>query len=279
MKPGSENIAYESSRGHQMQLSLYGAGLGPSTPCVVYLHGFKGFKDWGFVPYTAERFVGAGFRFLAVNFSHNGIGDDPLNFTELDKFRDNTFSLELEEAQEVIGEYANGLLCDESSDAKIGVLGHSRGGGIALLTAGASEYVSAVCTWAAVSTFKRYPEALIAEWKKQGFMEIKNSRTGQVMQLGYGLHRDLLEHLDGKLNIEGAVRGLDKPLCVIHGTADAAVSVNDAHAIYRWAESGELHVITDAGHTFGAKHPFDGTNPMLEEVVGHSIRFFELNLK
>jgi len=43
----------------------------------VYVHGFKGFKDWGFVPYIGETFASKGFAFLTFNFSHNGIESNP----------------------------------------------------------------------------------------------------------------------------------------------------------------------------------------------------------
>src|SRR6185295_15752284 len=64
---------------------------------VVFLHGFKGFKDWGPWPTLMEQLAEEGFITLAFNFSHNGIGDDPLNFTEFDRFARNTFTRDLAE--------------------------------------------------------------------------------------------------------------------------------------------------------------------------------------
>ncbi|MEM7041140.1 MAG: prolyl oligopeptidase family serine peptidase, partial [Bacteroidota bacterium] len=206
-----------------------------------------------------------GFRFLSLNFSHNGIGADPLNFTEGDKFRENTFSLEVEEAREVVAAFRAGALCNMASEAKIGVLGHSRGGGIALLSMYDRSEVSAICTWAAVSTFFRYPEETIQLWEQQGYLDIKNSRTGQVMQLGWNLHADLVAkgQPGGPLNVQSATQNLQKPLCVIHGDEDPAVVVKDAHDIASWAQGAhcEKHIIAGAGHTFGARHPFTGSNP------------------
>lgn len=276
-----QHLSYSTERGHPMGISLHGAHLSGDAATVVYLHGFKGFKDWGFVPYIGERLAAAGMRMLAMNFSHNGVSErtGSTNFTELEKFRDNTFSLELEEAREVIGKYHAGELLGAKAGQPLALLGHSRGGGIALLAA-AHPAVKAVCTWASVSTFARYPQHVIDLWRQQGYLEVTNARTGQVMQLGYQLHADLQAHIDGKLSVERAVGALAKPLCIVHGTDDEAVPVADAHAIFEWADlaQAELHLVSGAGHTFGAKHPFAGSNAHLEEAIRHSIDFLTRHL-
>jgi pimeloyl-ACP methyl ester carboxylesterase len=281
-----EDLSYTTARGHQTGLSLYGSNLPADAPCIVYLHGFKGFKDWGFVPFLAESLVGEGFRVLAMNFSHNGIGDDPMEFGALDRFRDNTFSLEVEEAREVVTAYYEGKLFDASPGAPIGLIGHSRGGGIALLASRELQNsmgtgLKGVCTWASVSTFFRYPEESLAQWKKDGVIEMLNTRTKQMMQLGWGLAQDMLDHGQDQLSIEKATRLLSIPLCIVHGTDDEAVSVNDAHDLFEWSDNNavEIHELPGTGHTFGAKHPFDGSNPSLDHAILHTINFFTHQLK
>lgn len=270
-----QHLTFTTERGHMTGLSLYGAHLPANAATVVYLHGFKGFKDWGFTPYVGERFMQQGIRLLAMNFSHNGIGSDPMEFTELEKFRENTFSLELDEAIEVIQKYHGGQLFGADAGVTMGLLGHSRGGGIALLASGEAA-ISAVCTWASVATFARYPQHIVDIWRQQGYLDVPNTRTGQRMQLGWAIHEDLMAHMEGRLSLEAAVKRLQKPLCIIHGDADEAVSDDDARAIFEWADAAqaELHIIRDAGHTFGAKHPFAGTHPHLEEVLQHTMSFF-----
>jgi dienelactone hydrolase len=272
-------FTYTSERGHPMGLSLYDGGLPAAAPTIVYLHGFKGFKDWGFVPYIGARLVAAGMRLLTLNFSHNGVHAHSTEFTELGKFRANTFSLELEEALEVIGKYHAGQLFGVEAGTRIGLLGHSRGGGIALLAAG-HPAIRCVCTWAGVSTFARYPQQTIDFWQRQGYLDATNARTGQVMQIDYNLHRDLMAHLPGKLDIEAAVRALAKPLCIVHGDADEAVADADAQAIFEWADQAqaELHLIPGAGHTFGAKHPFEQSHPHLEDALNYTLQFFTSHL-
>lgn len=281
-----QDLTFTTSRGHQTGLSLYGGDLPADAPCVVYLHGFKGFKDWGFVPFLGESLAKKGFRVLAMNFSHNGIGANPVEFTELDRFRDNTFSLEVEEAQEVVKAYHAGNLFGAAPGANMGLIGHSRGGGIALLasrgmTDPAIFGLKAVCTWASVATFFRYPEESLAQWKKDGVIEMLNTRTKQMMQLGWQLAQDLLDHGHDQLNIEKATRMLEIPLCIVHGTEDQAVSVKDAHKLFAWADSNasEFHELAGAGHTFNAIHPFAGSNPSLDAAIAHTYNFFHHHLK
>lgn len=52
--------------------------------------------------------------------------------------------------------------------SKIGLIGHSRGGGIALLSAFQDQRVKAVATWGGVSDFEPHVNpANLVEWKKQ----------------------------------------------------------------------------------------------------------------
>lgn len=274
-----QDFEYTTARGHRTAVTLYGADLPPDAPCVVYLHGFKGFKDWGWVPYIAECLDEFGIRLLAPNFSHNGIGAVPDQFTELDKFRDNTFSMEVEEAVEFVQAYCQGKFGEVNDDPQLALLGHSRGGGIALLSAWRLPAVRCVCTWAAVSTFARYPEATIAEWKAAGVLDVVNARTGQVLQLGYQLHEDLLAHLPGSLDIEAAVRALPQPLCIVHGSADLAVPLADGEAIADWSyPNREFHVIPDADHVMNIRHPWGGTSAALERALSFSFDFFHTHL-
>ena len=72
-----------------------------SQGTLVICHGFKGFKDWGMFPYVAKQ-LSDHYDVITFNFSHNGIGDDLLEFTELEKFAANTYTRELEDLHVLI---------------------------------------------------------------------------------------------------------------------------------------------------------------------------------
>jgi len=42
-----------------------------NAPMIIFVHGFKGFKDWGTHHLVADYFSNNGFNFLKFNFSHN----------------------------------------------------------------------------------------------------------------------------------------------------------------------------------------------------------------
>src|SRR5262245_41941873 len=110
------------------------AAAGASRPAVVICHGFKGFKDWGMFPPLAERLARAGFTAVSFNFSGSGIGADGETFDELERFAHDTYTRQLFDLSEVLRALkAANLVPGVASPPSIGLLGHSRGGGIAIL--------------------------------------------------------------------------------------------------------------------------------------------------
>lgn len=264
-----------------ISVTLYGADDFGKVPCLIYVHGFKGFKDWAFVPYCGTFFEKQGFSFLAFNFSHNGISGHSEEFTELNKFRDNTFSLELEETREVIYACSHLGVFGKALHTPIGLIGHSRGGGIAILTGAANKDVGAVASWAGVSTFDRYEKSLKQQWRKDGFIPVKNQRTGQVFELGKALLEDVERHGRSKLNILDAVKNMDKPLLIAHGQEDETVPAYEAEQLNIFGQPGltTFRLIPRAGHTFGSTHPFNGASPELDELLNVTADFFHRHLK
>jgi pimeloyl-ACP methyl ester carboxylesterase len=269
---------FQASDGEQLTATAFGGRPGKDARCIIYVHGFKGFKDWGFVPYLGEYLSGKGFFVVTFNFSHNGIGAQPTEFTELDKFARNTFSREIRELGEMVGALRGGVF-GPISKPRVGLLGHSRGGGIALLTAAQRTDIDATALWSSVSTFDRYNEALTRKWRDEGYIEIVNQRTGQVMRLDISLLDDLENNRDDLLNIGKAAGSLRGPLLIVHGEKDESVPAVEADELYHWAgDKSEILLVPGTGHTFDAKHPFEGSNDKLDLVLNKTAEFFDKNL-
>jgi dienelactone hydrolase len=268
------HLSYKASDGENIKLSIYSPKTKINGKTIILVHGFKGFKDWGFGPYTANFFAENGFFVLSFNFSHNGIGENLTEFTEFEKFASNTFSREIRELNEIIDSIRNGNY-EIPGDTSIYLLGHSRGGGISLLTTPNRDDISGIAAWASVATFDRYSERQKIEWRKKGVFEVMNMRTKQVFKLNVTLLDDL-EINSEKLNIENAVKNLGKPLLIIHGEQDLAVPIKEAEKIFNWADKSktEFHKISAAGHTFDVVHPFEGSNPKFAEVLNLTKIFF-----
>jgi uncharacterized protein len=247
----------------------------PPRAAVVLVHGFKGFKDWGFFPWIAERLVGAGFAVVAPNFSLNGIGRDPEDFTELEAFARNTLSREVEELHLVLTALGDGSLLPIPPE-RVGLLGHSRGGGGAVLVA-ASAGVDALSTWAAVADFDRWSDELKEEWRASGRIHVLNGRTGQQMPLDVTLLEDFEANRQA-LDVEAAATRVEAPWLILHGTDDTSVHPEDARRLARANPGARLHLVEGGGHTFGAAHPFAGAPPPLVEAMDLTLAHFRRHL-
>lgn len=274
-----KDYLFTASDGEKITITTYGDISAENGKAVFYIHGFKGFKDWGFVPYIGEFLSQRKFFVVTFNFSHNGIGDIMTEFTELEKFAANTFSREIGELSELINAFHGGFFGNSSSKS-VGLLGHSRGGAGALLTAPQRTDVAAVTIWSSVSTLNRYSDNVRRKWRKDGFLNIVNQRTGQVMKLSTTLLNEIEKFGNDRLSIEKAVAGLKRPLLVIHGENDEAVPVSEGKQIFDWSDKScsQFHPIPKTGHTFDAVHPFKGSNDNLDKVLDLTARFFEENL-
>ena len=182
-------------------------GSGPH-PVVVCCHGFKGFKDWGFHPWLGVRLSEAGLAAVHFNFSRNGVRAADGDIEDLDAFRRNTLSIERDDLDTVLDAVLSGAIDPSLDGARLGLFGHSRGGGIALLGASERPEAKALVTWAAVSHFDRIAdEATLAEWRRSGVYEVVNSRTGQKLPMGVAFLDDVLSNL-ARLDLSAAAQRL-----------------------------------------------------------------------
>ncbi|HET8648967.1 MAG TPA: alpha/beta fold hydrolase [Gemmatimonadales bacterium] len=252
-------------------------GRDTPRPAVVIVHGFKGFKDWGMFPPFAERIARAGFT--AVNFNLSGSGvDERGEFVYPERFGHNTYSAELSDVAAIVAELTAGNL-GVAPPAGIGLLGHSRGGGAAVLYTPSEPNIEALVTWSAIGSTMRWTPDVIEEWRARGHTDVVNSRTGQVLPLYTDILDDLTQHAE-RLDLDAAARRVSCPWLIIHGEADESVPVEDAHHLMNASgrPTTELLLIKGAGHTFGAVHPWQGSTPALDQVFDATLRFFAAHL-
>jgi len=244
-----------------------GARPGEQRPVVAICHGFKGFKDWGMFPRLAERLATAGFTAASFNFSGSGVAEGD-QFTELERWEHQKPSTDLADIGIVIDHFA------AQGATWFGLVGHSRGGGLAVLRAGSDERVKSLVTWAAIDHFLRWPEEDIARWRRDGKIDVVNQRTGQVLTIG----RDALDDIDAnaaRLDILAAAGRVLAPWLIINGDADPVVPAEVAGQLC--AASGaprtELLRIEAGDHTFGARHPWKGSTPQFDLVLERTVRW------
>jgi dienelactone hydrolase len=262
--------------GLPFQVDVRMSGEQGTHPVVVICHGFKGFKDFAFFPYTSRRFCDQGLAVITMNFSGDGIGDDPLNFTALDRFEQNTISQELDDIAVVLDGIASGsLLGTQGAGQRIGIMGHSRGGCTAIVKASEDPRLTCLVTWAAPAALGRYSDEVLRQWKEDGRYNFVNARTRQDMFVNYAYVEDIQANRD-RYSLDLAVSRLTIPYLTVHGTDDESVAVDAARRLHSYAKDGraELALVEGGTHTFGTKQPFEGSTPALEQAIDRTAAWF-----
>ena len=248
-------------------------------PIVFFVHGYKGYKDWGAWDLMALEFAKAGYFFVKFNFSHNGTTlERPSEFANLEAFGLNNFTKELSDYHAVISHFTERK---EVNSERIAITGHSRGGGITVLQAFEDERVKVLVTMAGVCNFGyRFPTGdRMKEWEEKGVMYSENARTGQQMPHDFQLYQNYKEN-EERLNIQYAAQHLEKPFLIVHPAEDETVKEKEAFLLHEWCKASELKMIPDANHSFGSSEPWDEDflPEHLEAAVAEIIEYLKKKL-
>ena len=224
---------------------------------VIFVHGFKGFKDWGHFPTVGDEMAKAGFAFISFNFTHDGTTvENPSDFADLEAFGNNNYHKELFDTEQVIQGVANEELFSkfQLNREQIFLLGHSRGGGVSITKTAENNLVKGLVTWNSIRDMKRTAADLNA-WKRDGVVYVPNARTNQQMPMYYQFVEDYFDQ-EERYNLELSCGKIEVPSLFIHGTGDTTVPFVDAEKLNEWSRSSDLLLIENGNHTFGGKHPF-----------------------
>ncbi len=229
-----------------------------NQPVVVFVHGFKGFKDWGHFPMVGNYLAEAGYAFVSFNFTHDGTTiDRPTDFADLEAFSQNNYHKELYDTEVVLNSISDGSLFSKQQLDRTNIIlfGHSRGGGVSVVKAAENKIVKAVITWNSIGDMKR-THADLNEWKRNGVVYVPNARTNQQMPLYYQFVEDFYAQ-EERYDLERACGDIDVPALYVHGTNDQVVPFDYAEKLNSWTSNSELLAIENGNHTLGGKHPFN----------------------
>lgn len=268
-----QNITIQNPKTRDFLADAYYPETDKKLPLVIFVHGYKGYKDWGAWDLMAEKFAEAGFFFVKFNFSHNGTTvEDPHNFADLEAFGNNNYSKELSDLGFVIDYFVKDSKVD---DQKIILIGHSRGGGISIIKTFEDERINGLITLASVDTLERFPKNEAFEnWKKAGVYYVVNGRTKQEMPHYYQFFEDF-EKDEHRFDVERATEMAKAHVLVIHGTNDESVSLKNAEHLHILNPNSELFLIENGNHTFGSKEPWqeESLPTELNTVVEKCVEF------
>jgi len=273
-----ERVTFEllGADGKPLRGDVRAAPGAAGRPAVVIAHGFKGFKDWGFFPHLADRLARGGITAVSFNFSGSGVGPEGDRFTEPERFGHGTFGNDLRDLETVVSALRAGTLrTGLGPPSRLGLFGHSRGGGVAVLYAASHPAVESLVTWSAIAATLRWGPETIRRWRAEGKLDVTNSRTGEVLPL----YPDVIDELEadtaGRFDITAAAERIAVPWLIVHGEADETVSQRDAQILSESnGERAELLVVRHGSHTFGARHPWSGMTAELEQAMDATVGWF-----
>ena len=245
-----------------------------SSELIVFIHGFMGFMDWGAWHLVANYFYAHNYDFCRFNLSHNGTSlEAPTDFVDLEAFGSNTYSKELFDVQALLHHIER----EHRNYSRIHLIGHSRGGGMAILAAHhwkCQSKLGQVCTWAAICDIgRRFPTGDdLAQWKAIGLRHVTNGRTNQELPQYFHLYEDYIANRS-QLDILGAAKNLGQSLHIFHGDLDESVPMSEAFELGN-AAGVEVMTIKGADHVFGAKHPWEAKAlpPLLQELCLQTLK-------
>ena len=182
-----------------------------ASACVITCHGLYSGKDSEKYVEIGRRFCGEGFAVLRFDF--RGCGESG------GRFEDTSLTGRMEDLE-------SGLdFVQEQGYGSIGVMGSSLGGTVAVLTAAKDRRIKALVTWAT--------PCLLDELFR-----------GEVIE---GLER--LRQDVSKYDVVKAVKKIQCPILIVHGSLDEQVPLSHAKVLYENANKPkDIQIIEDADH-------------------------------
>ena len=208
---------------------------GEAYTCIITCHGLYSSKDSEKYVDIARRFCGEGFAVLRFDF--RGCGESG------GRFEDTSLTARMEDLESALD------FVQEQGYGSIGVMGSSLGGTVGVLTAAKDRRIKALVTWAAPC---RLDELF----------------RGEVIEGLERLWRDA-----EKYDVVKAVKEIQCPLLIVHGSLDEQVPLSHAKVLYENANKPkEIHIIKDADHRL--------TNPIhRSKAIELTLEWFKKYLK
>ncbi len=219
---------------------------------IIFVHGFMGFKDWGAWHLVQDFFTNKGYAFCKFNLSHNGgTVENGIDFPDELSFGKNTYSFEVEDLVRLTKKISSHF----EKVPQIHLIGHSRGGATALLSA-RTIGAKTLSLWASISSIAaRFPSnEELKKWEEEGIRYIQNSRTQQKLPQNFSLYTDYIKNKE-KLDLEKASKTLTISVSIFHGEQDNSVAPSEGALLASWVNT-DLNLIKNTDHVFGAKHPW-----------------------
>lgn len=237
---------------------------------VIVLHGYKGFKDYGMFP-AIGRELSQQWDVITFNFSHNGIGANLTEFTELEKFARNTYAMEQDDLLELVTAVRGGKLPlpegNQPQPGPVYLLGHSKGGGGALLFAlDHPRLVAGVISWNGIAELDLLSPEEKDRMMTEGRAYTTNARTKQEMPLDRIILDDMQQQQE-RYNLVARISSLQVPAVLIQGEKDMERLLRESAKLTQAQPELAWHLVPDGDHRFNTVHPYTGPTPAFLEAI------------
>lgn len=227
---------------------------GSPVACALLLHGYKGYKDYGFIPLLAQDLCQRGVLVHRFNFSTSGMTNDTNTFARPELFEIDTWTRQVADVRRVARAVRQGEI--PGAGLPLFLIGHSRGGATALLSAGRHRdelALSGVATINAVDRCCRLSDDEQRTMLERGFAITQSARTKQDLRIDAAWLREQLEEPEAHDVLLQASR-CNIPACVLHADADDAVSMDAGLAIAHKLNT-PLIVLEQSNHVLNMPNP------------------------
>ncbi|CAN5410380.1 hypothetical protein BH10BAC6_BH10BAC6_03870 [soil metagenome] len=241
-------------------------------PAVLLLHGFKGFRNWGFFPIAAQVLASHGMIALRADTSLNGMRGTNDRVVAPEDFARNTISAELQDLHTLVASLPQEL--GTQWNGTLHIVGHSRGGGLSHVLGrellGEHQQrmqLGRLVVWNSIAEWQRWTPRQRDSWLAAGHIDMENTRTGQTLQM-HSTYLVDVEDNEQRFNIQEASRALIGRLLYIHAEQDVTVSLREIEGLVKVAGCEDrLVTIPQTGHTFGITHPVERITSAFVSVI------------
>jgi|SRR5215467_13291264 len=208
---------------------LHYPSSGNARGAVILCHGMESSKESDKLIVLSRTLAQRGM--FALRFDFACVGESTGSFENI------TYSAEVEDLQAAFS------FMRARHAGKIGILGSSMGGTVALLFAARNPDVAALVTLAAPLHPERFLSRLstpaeLQQWRERGF----------TFYHGQRINVSLLNDLE-KMNVPFALEKINCPVLILHGDRDDVVPVEEAHELHHHlAEISKLSILAGADH-------------------------------
>lgn len=251
-----EKVFIQNKKGLKLATIIERPDKKGKFPCVLLLHGLKGYKEEMQYSSLARDFLEKGIT--SVRFDASGFGESEGDFQ-----KDYRLSNYIKDTCMIYEYIIHKGWVDKG---RVGVMGHSLGGAVVLIIASKYPHIKAVVSVSTPDIFATRDELgkKIKGWMKKGFIEIDSSKVGGKIKIPFSYVLDAV-----KYDVRKYALKVKCPKLFIIGLDDTTVVPDQTKTVFNSAQEPK-----DLIEFNGMRHDYKNQPKILKKVNIEIVRFF-----